>query len=95
MEYNTHKIQNVEKNMCSVEQKIAYNYAFSWYRKNIDIELYNYIVSCVSSDIDRHEKMKKYDKKAIMQAFKNGFLNYCNNFFIAFDYEKIGSCFYL
>ena len=26
-----HKIPKVEKSVCTAEQKIAYNYAFSWY----------------------------------------------------------------
>lgn len=37
--------------------------------------------------------MKKYNPDAIIIAFRQGFVDYCDNFFIASDYKKIGSVF--
>lgn len=104
MKMKCKKIAGVEKSICTCEQKIAYNYAFSW------VEVYNRrcqeceteiqknevlqdIIDFIISDISRNETMKKYNVDAIITAFRNGFTNYCKNFFIASDYETIGKVF--
>ena len=98
------KITGIEKNICTAEQKIAYNYAFSWrdiyIRKTKEVttaiqkdEVLQDIINHVTSDILRRDDMKKYNVDAIVVAFRRGFVEYCNNFFIASDYAKIGCVF--
>lgn len=111
MKLKCKKINGVEKNICTAEQKIAYNYAFSYhniysvrikeYIKKYGFEpteiskneLYFEIENIVIKDIKNRDDMKKYNIDAIIIAFRNGFVNYCNDFFIATDYEMIGKCF--
>lgn len=91
------KINGVDKSICTAEQKIAYNYAFSWSdicRKTLndktaiqDIEK-NIIENIKHNGID-----KKYNIDAILIAFRSGFEKYCKNPFIAYDYDIIGKCF--
>ena len=97
------KIKNVDKQICTAEQKIAYNFAFMW----VDIgkkikasdnaefaksELYHTIEKSVLNSL-RDEKFNKYNLDAIIVAFRNGFRKYCENYFIAADYKCIGECF--
>lgn len=99
------KIHNVDISVCSCEQKIAYNFAFMWYSTGKKIlqsavteeEKQNGIAEIVSSIKHslQEEKFNKYNKESIIQAFLNGFENYCSNFFIGNSYEKIGEYFYL
>ena len=49
----------------------------------------------VIDSIKFHEIDKKYNIDAIIIAFRNGFRNYCNNYFIAYNYEIIGKTFYI
>ena len=111
MKLKCKKINGVEKSICTAEQKIAYNYAFSLsdvYKRRIKEyikkygfkpteisknELYFEIENIIIKDIKNRDDMKKYNIDAIIIAFRNGFVNYCNNFFIATDYEMIGKCF--
>lgn len=104
MKLKCRKIRNVEKSVCTAEQKIAYNYAFSWYEtgKNIvKADTFKYIKCKAMSEIERlvtedilnKEEMKKYNIDAIIIAFRNGFWKYCKDFFIATNYEAIGKCF--
>lgn len=104
MKMKCKKISGIEKSVCTCEQKIAYNYAFSWsdtYKRRCKecttqiqkAEILQDIIEFITADISRKETMEKYNADAIITAFRNGFVNYCNNFFIASDYEKIGKCF--
>ena len=104
MKLKCKKIYGVEKSVCTYEQKIAYNYAFSWYDiykmacKKCSTEMQKSdvlqdIIKKVVADINSREEMKKYNIDAIIIAFRQGFNNYCNDFFIAFDYKKIGEVF--
>lgn len=104
MKIKCRKIRNVEKSICTCEQKIAYNYAFSYVE--VGKKLFNSdiaesgkahgmhdIESMVLAGIKRNGIDKEYNVDAIMIAFRNGFRNYCEKFFIASDYETIGKCF--
>ena len=104
MKMKCKKIAGVEKSVCTCEQKIAYNYAFSWvdtYKRRCKecttaiqkSEILQDIIDFIVKDISRKETMKKYNVDAITTAFRNGFINYCDNFFIATDYEIIGKVF--
>lgn len=104
MKIKCKKLNGVEKSICTCEQKIAYNYAFSWCdtykRRTKDCiteiqrkEALQDIIDFITSDILRREDIKKYNPDAIIIAFRQGFVDYCNNFFIASSYEKIGSVF--
>lgn len=104
MKMKCKKIAGIEKSVCTCEQKIAYNYAFSWadtYKRRSEdctteiqrAEVLQGIIDFIISDISEKETMKKYNIDAIIVAFRNGFLNYCNNFFVASNYEKIGETF--
>lgn len=104
MKIKCKKLNGVEKSICTCEQKIAYNYAFSWcytYKRRTKecttaiqkAEVLQDIIDFVTKDILRREDMKKYNPDAIIIAFRQGFVDYCNNFFIASNYEKIGSVF--
>lgn len=104
MKIKCRKINGVNKNVCTCEQKIAYNYAFSWRdtykRKSAECftaiqkdEVFHDIIDFVIRDVTQRPDMKKYNVDAIIIAFTQGFMNYVDNFFIASDYEKIGKVF--
>lgn len=91
-----HKIRGIEKSICTAEQKIAYNYAFSdyvWVTKS-NMELRQYLDN-VASRIKADEKiMNKYDIDAIIHCLRNGFVNYCKaKYHILPSYEEIGKMF--
>lgn len=98
------KIRNVEKEVCTAEQKIAYNYAFQWYdigRKILKTDIaevgkfsaFADIENNVIKSIKEHKLDGNYNIDAIIIAFRNGFRNYCENYFIATDYKQIGEMF--
>ena len=104
MKLKCRKINNVDKSICTAEQKIAYNYAFSYaeFGKKIlktDTAEINksdgffQIENLVVNDIKNRDDMKKYNIDAIIIAFRNGFRKYCEKSFVASDYETIGKCF--
>ena len=100
------KIRNIDRDVCCAEQKIAYNYAFSYY----DIFLKKYqaaqdaahkeeitqqAVDFVLKDITYTDKtVLKYNVDVIIIAFRNGFENYCNlKHHILNSYEEVGNLF--
>ena len=104
MKIKCKKINGIDKNICTCEQKIAYNYAFSWseaYKRRITectteiqkTEVLQGIIDCIIKDISSREDMQKYNPDAIIVAFRNGFKSYCNKFFVASNYEQIGKVF--
>lgn len=106
MKLKCKKIRNIDKSICTCEQKIAYNYACQWYEagKNIlNSDCAEFVKSDAIMEIEQnvidsiklHEIDKKYNIDAIIIAFRNGFRNYCNNYFIAYNYEIIGKVFYI
>lgn len=99
-----HKINGIEKSVCTAEQKIAYNFAFMWC--DVGKKLFNsdnaevvksdalqVIVNNVIQEL-QSDKFKRFNIDAIIVAFRQGFRNYCTeNYFIANDYETIGKYF--
>ena len=104
MTFKCSKIRGIDKSVCTAEQKIAYNYAARYVdigKKifNADVpefvknEGYFQLEKLVLNDIKSNESLCKYNIDAIIIAFRQGFRNYCNNFFIALNYESIGEYF--
>ena len=98
------KISGIDKNVCTCEQKIAYNYAFSWmnvYQRRTKgltnvadkSAVFQDIIDFIIKDIKSKKEMQKYNIDAIIIAFRNGFLKYCEKFFIASEYSEIGDVF--
>lgn len=103
-----HKIQNVEKSVCTAEQMIAYNIAFRLHISYADeFKKVNAVnqgearADCV--DLAR-EGLKwyrmsysynpgKYDEDAIFSALLAGLYDYLSNFRIFSSYEDIGKAF--
>ena len=88
-----HKIRNVEKTECFAEQKVAYNYAFSWRSQLEQIEKSNipefeksakrqYIIDCVIRGIKEQKIDEKYNIDAIIHCFRNGLDDYLKGFSI-------------
>ena len=102
-----HKIRNVEMNVCTAEQKIAYNLAFSW--RDLVKNVYNAndtamnknacITDAVHKMIECYQrgydyKPNKYDIDAIFCALIYGLEDYINSDFgILSSYEEIGKAF--
>lgn len=102
-----HKIKNVPLSVCTAEQKIAYNLAFSWHeitKKNYNKMpcafqknevIYHFIrtmIECYKSAYDY--KPGKYDIDAIFCALNAGFEKYINSdYSILNSYEEIGKMF--
>lgn len=99
-----HKIRGVDKEICTAEQKIAYNYAFR-YRNIMERirdsdttamakeESYQQVVDWVIRGVKDNGIDKKYNIDAIVHCFRNGIKNYLNRFSIITSYEEIGKTF--
>lgn len=99
-----HKIPKIDKNICTCEQKIAYNYAFMWrntlekIRKSDNMqtvkdEAYQKIIDNVINSIQENGIDKRYNIDAIIHCFRNGIKRYMEGFEILFSYEEIGKTF--
>ena len=109
MKMKCNKIRNVEKSICTSEQKIAYNYAFS-YRPQLE-KIYNAynqklianfeksnaiqdIINIIIADCKRNEEIaKKYNIDAIIHALRQGIEKYINGYSILSSYDEIGKIF--
>lgn len=89
------KIPNVEKELCTAEQKIAYNFAFRYRDFDGSKELID-LLQVVTAEIKSNEKlMKRYDIDSIIHCLRNGYIEYRKNYpAIITDYETIGKVFY-
>lgn len=91
-----HKIRDVEKTVCTAEQKIAYNYAFQdydWVMRS-DMELWQYLESVTKRIKENAEIMRKYDIDSIIHCLRQGFINYCkSDTKILTSYAEIGKMF--
>lgn len=89
------KIPNVEKDVCTAEQKIAYNFAFRYRDFDGNKELID-LLQVVTADIRNNEKMmRRYDIDTIIHCFRNGYIEYRKNYpAIITDYKTIGKIFY-
>lgn len=101
-----HKIKNVEKSVCTCEQKIAYNVAFSNYdlfqkqykaqvvqihKSDIAFEFVNF---CMRQIMRNESIAKKYNIDAIQCALNAGAENYLSaKYHILSSYEEIGKMF--
>lgn len=103
-----HKIRNVEKTICTAEQKIAYNIAFNLhitYQRDFDrVNACNpggAKADCVrlahdglnSYQMSYDYKPGKYDEDSIFCALNAGLYGYLCKPFIASNYEQIGKAF--
>lgn len=91
-----HKIRGIEKSVCTAEQKIAYNYAFSDYEwvMRSNMELWQYLDNVTNRIKNNETIMKKYDIDAIIHCLRQGFINYCKEkYHILSSYEEIGKMF--
>lgn len=77
------KLPRFTEHNCYCEQKIAYNYLFSYAHIN-DWPL-DYILKCA----DNNNKIKKYDITAIKSCIIKNYDNYIKNPFIAGSYKQI------
>ena len=89
------KIPNVEKDICTAEQKIAYNFALRYRDFDGQKELFD-LLRVVAAEIKRNEKMmQRYDIDSIIHCLRNGYIDYRKNYpAILTDYETIGKIFY-
>ena len=89
------KIPNVEKDVCTAEQKIAYNFAFRYRDFDGGKELVD-LLHVVAADIKSNEKMMlRYDIDSIIHCLRNGYIEYRKNYpAIITDYKTIGKVFY-
>jgi len=92
-----HKIRGIDKGVCTAEQRIAYNYAFSDYdwvvRSNITLE--NYLCNVSDRIMKNDNIMRKYNIDAIIHCLRNGFIAYSKSrHHILTSYEDIGKAFY-
>lgn len=87
-----HKIPGIDINECNAEQKIAYNYAFSWGDGKSDAQT---IFPLIQRDLARRHKddMSKYDVDLIYSYILRNLQRYMDKPFIAFNYRQIGEFF--
>lgn len=91
-----HKIKGIDKNICTCEQKIAYNFAFADYEwaMHSDMELQEYLDNVTQRIKNNTDIMKKYDIDAIIHCLRQGFINFCKaECHILSSYEDIGKMF--
>ena len=102
MKMNYHKIPNIEKNICTAEQKIAYNIAFKininhgseFLKIPSQFEKSNAIYKLIKIYLQEFKnKNLKYNIDAIQCCLNAGLQNYLENNFIATNYEQIGKAF--
>lgn len=101
---NMHKIRGIDKEVCTAEQKIAYNYAFM-YRSTMEKihdsdtteitkdEAYQQVIGWVIRGVKDNGIDKKYNIDAIVHCFRNGIKNYMEGFSVLWNYEDIGKIF--
>lgn len=100
----TRKIRNVAKEVCTAEQKIAYNMAFRAHisygdqykaaysnvdKSQIVFKIRDSLIDAFKRDYDT----KAYNLDVIFVALNQGLRNYLEKPFIATDYEEIGKAF--
>ena len=104
-----HRIPNVPLEVCTAEQKIAYNLAFRAhinFQEKYDearkisgvcrMDVVNQIVNCEMENYKRtycDGKKSRYDIDAIFAALRSGIDEYLKKPFIAADYKSIGKAF--
>ena len=100
----TRKIRNVAKEVCTAEQKIAYNLAFrahisfgdKYRTATSGVDKSNIFVTARDIEIAAFKREcgdKKYNIDAIFVALNQGLKDYLSKPFIATDYAEIGKAF--
>lgn len=94
-----HKIRGIDKNICTCEQKIAYNYAsadYQWIMRS-NIELWEYLDSVTKRIQENKKIMARYDIDAIIHCLRTGIIDYCKycktHSGILTSYKEIGKMF--
>jgi hypothetical protein len=85
-----HKIKNVDIDVCCCEQKIAYNYLFSWTFNEHDKI---FALQCIKEDLKRRKDtdMKRYDTEYIYELIEKNYDKYINEHTPIFgDYTDLG-----
>lgn len=109
MKLKYHKIQNIPLEVCTAEQKIAYNLAFSVsditkkaYKKcttgiqksDIIVEAVDLCMKNWTSAYDYEKRKNRYNIDAIYSALRAGMENYISKgYSILCSYEEIGKTF--
>ena len=99
MKLKTHKIPGIEKEVCTAEQKIAYNLAFAHYTSIQDAPTAAEALAtaCHRRDISLKELQKngtRYNIDAIFCAYNAGIMDYTKSKYHIFtSYEEIGNAF--
>lgn len=101
-----HKIRNVPIEVCTVEQKVAYNEAFSayinfgetWKKCKTGLQRSDLVSQIVSYSIEKYKRMDdKFKSRCDIDSFSSslrfGLEQYMDNYFIATSYKEIGECF--
>lgn len=89
------KIPNVGKDICTAEQKIAYNFAFRYRDFDGSKELTDLLLVVVADIKCNPKLMKRYDIDSIIHCLRNGYIEYRKNHpAILTDYKTIGEIFY-
>jgi hypothetical protein len=88
----SHKIYGIDKSVCNAEQKIAYNYSFT-YIDGKPLEYKDHILWCIKESLYRDEKMKRFNIDLIYHYILNNYEKYQAKPFIASQYETIGTFF--
>lgn len=90
------KIRGVAKDICTAEQKIAYNFAFAERINSNDGKRYGIddIISDVRRRVENDEEFQGFNREAIMTAFLNGIEDYMKlDAYLARNYEEVGKMF--
>ena len=100
-----HKIRGIPLDVCTAEQKIAYNLAFNAHIGIGDKYRQARKISAICADELLHDRLQiewnewkrqsngKYNDDAIYSCLLAGLAEYLMNPFIATDYESIGKAF--
>ena len=102
MKMNYHKIPGIEKNVCTAEQKIAYNIAFKininhgseFLKIPSQFEKSNAVYKLIKIYIKEFKNQNlKYNVDAVQCCLNAGLQNYLENSFIATSFKQIGDAF--
>lgn len=86
MNFKSHKIPGIDKEVCNKEQKIAYNYLFSW---TLNDHEKNYALSCIKKELKSKQAGTYNELYKPIHPYKPGGVNYLLVFYyIVSAYER-------
>lgn len=98
-----HKIYHINKTVCTAEQKIAYNYGFSYYdifekiKKNNNIQSVetetNKLIDLIAKNMEQDNKINKYNIDAIVYCLRYSITNNIYHGQVFTNYSDIGKSF--